>query len=132
MQRGFTLIELLIVIAIVGIFAAIAVPQYQTYTKKAKFSEVVSATAPFKLAVEVCFAETNTITGCTNALNGIPAAPQTAGVVQSVAVADGVITATGTAVVDSATYILTPTPQVNGAVALTWAKTGTCTGLGLC
>jgi hypothetical protein len=44
----------MVVIAIIGILAAIAVPQYQTYTKKAKFSEVSGATAPFKLGVELC------------------------------------------------------------------------------
>lgn len=43
-QSGFTLIELMIVVAIVAILAAIALPAYQTYTKKAKFSEVITAT----------------------------------------------------------------------------------------
>lgn len=129
-QQGFTLIELMIVIAIVGILAAIAIPNYQSYTQKAKFSEVVSATAPFKMAVESCFAEGNALTVCDNGTGGVPAAPAASGAVTSVATADGVITATGTAGVGGYTYILTPT--AGAGTALTWAASGTCVAAAVC
>ena len=50
-QSGFTLIELMIVVAIIGILAAIAVPQYQNYTARAKMSEVILAAASCKTAI---------------------------------------------------------------------------------
>jgi type IV pilus assembly protein PilA len=63
-QKGFTLIELMIVIAIIGILAAIALPAYQTYTNKAKFSEVVTATTGVRSAVDLCYQTKGALTSC--------------------------------------------------------------------
>jgi type IV pilus assembly protein PilA len=54
MQKGFTLIELMIVIAIIGILAAVAIPQYQTYTAKSQVSRVMSESGQLRTALEAC------------------------------------------------------------------------------
>lgn len=66
-QKGFTLIELMIVVAIVGILAAVALPAYQNYSKKAKFSEVLAAGSGVKTAVEVCIQSTGLEASCDEA-----------------------------------------------------------------
>ena len=66
-QKGFTLIELMIVVAIIGILAAIAIPAYSDYTIKAKVSEAASMSGPAKTAVDIFFSETGTLGTLTNA-----------------------------------------------------------------
>ena len=62
-QKGFTLIELMIVVAIIGILAAIAIPQYQNYIAKSQVSRVMSEAGAVKTAVEACILEGKTALG---------------------------------------------------------------------
>ena len=107
-QKGFTLIELMIVIAIIGILAAVAVPQYGQYTQRAKFADVISQTAAMKTAVSLCYQENNVFTTC----DGSNAAPYPGtediganGAVTSIQARAGNITATGNAQVLSLIHI---------------------------
>ncbi|GAB1265037.1 type IVa pilus major pilin TapA [Aurantivibrio infirmus] len=134
-QSGFTLIELMIVVAIIGILAAVALPAYQDYTKRAKFSEVVIGTSGLKTAVEICAQDLGTVTGCTDGATGsgwsIAALPAATTYTATMTTTNGVITATAVSALglNGETYIMTPT-FANGAV--TWAKTGTCVGANVC
>ena len=130
-QKGFTLIELMIVVAIIGILAAVAIPSYQNYTLKAKFTEVTAAVSPFKLAVELCAwsgdcITSGAITGLSNGTQGIPDS-QSSQYLASVSVGgDGTITATATSAggLNGETFILTP--GYTSGQPVTWAPSGTC------
>ena len=137
-QKGFTLIELMIVIAIIGILAAIAIPAYQNYIKRAAYSELITAISPIKLAIETCYVQEQDLTKCdteekigetlptgltAKALNQIELATGTAAITAKQNDYKGIAA--------TETCILTPDEVAAGSGnRLEWEYTGDCTTKG--
>ena len=130
-QAGFTLIELMIVVAIIGILAAVAIPAYQDYVKKAKYQDIVSSAAALETAISLCMNEnagdaaqcdTAPKVGITTIVNSKEA---TVAGALAITATTAAVTATGNANTGGYTYIRTPT-LTSGASAITWTQTGSC------
>jgi type IV pilus assembly protein PilA len=132
-QQGFTLIELMIVVAIIGILAAVALPAYQTYTARATYSEVIAAAGPSRTALDICVqtgrADCESVTAPAGSTAGASVTSVTIGGSAGGPYTITVVPAAVRGITAADTYILTGTVATG---AVTWAVSGGCLTTNLC
>ena len=132
-SKAFSLLELLLVVALIGILAAFAVPTYKTYLQKTRFMEVVQHSHAIRVAQSACLLQVgDNISACdTFAELVVPEFSDSANI-QAIALTlkTGMITDTRTPVAGSYTFTLTP--SINDDGFLTFTLCGSCLNVGFC
>ena len=126
-MHGFTLLETLVVLAIIGILTAIALPSYETYLQRAHFSEVINATTPYRSAVSLALQQGYKKSELNNGQHGIPKQPKPTNNLAKLTVQKGIIKAKATDNAGGYTYQLTPHNH-----GQKWEVSGTCLKAGVC
>lgn len=131
LQKGFTLIELMIVVAIIGILASIAIPQYSDHVSRTRAAAAAAEIDSLKVAITVCVADSGSFTGCDLGNNGVPAGVTTT---KNIKALTSVVVTASTAIITMVTgattsagvdmdYVLQAT--ISNSASMLWVASGT-------